>query len=93
MSKNLKSLIDHRPYMEDLTILFFLLMIGVYLIQLILKKAEKSFELVMCTILFAICSICCIITDDTLRGDTIGLLPIFPTVFIMLHSIVRLLRE
>lgn len=73
--------------------LFFLLMIGVYMINLILAKSERAMELKMCTILFAICSICCVITDESLKGDTIGLLPLFPSVFILLHSIVGLLKE
>lgn len=79
--------------MDELTLLFFLLMIGIYILQLILLKSEHTMEIKMCTILFAICSICCVLTDETLQGDTIGLLPLFPSVFILLHSIVGLLKE
>lgn len=79
--------------MEDLTILFFLLMIGTYLLQVFLKKTERNLELKMCTILFSICAICCIVTDDTLAEAELGYLPIFPSVFILLHSIVGLLKE
>ena len=82
-----------NPNMDDLTLLFFLLMIGIYLLQLILSKSERGNEIRMITILFAICSVCCIITDESLKGDTIGLLPLFPSVFILLHSIVGLLKE
>lgn len=79
--------------MEDLTILFFLLMIGTYLLQMFLKKTDRNMEIRMCTIILSICAICSIITDDSLMAEELGYLPIFPSVFILLHSIVGLLKE
>lgn len=79
--------------MDDFTLLFFLLMIGIYLLQLVLNKSDRGNEIRMITILFAICSICCIITDESLREDTIGLLPLFPSIFILGHSVVGLMKE
>lgn len=79
--------------MNDLTVLFFLLMIGIYLLQLILKKSDRAMEWGMCTILFSICAICCILTDSSLREENIGFLPIFPAIFILLHSIVGLTKS
>ena len=77
--------------MEELTLIFFLLMIGFYILNLLLKKSGHGAELIMATILMSICSIACILTDDTLMQDVQSTLPIFPSVFILLHSIVNLI--
>ena len=77
--------------MEELTLIFFLLMIGFYILNLLLKKSGHGTELIMATILMSICAIACILTDDTLMLDVQSTLPIFPSVFILLHSIVNLI--
>lgn len=79
--------------MNDLTLLFFMLTIGVYLLSLFLKNTDRADEVRMCNITLGICAICCILTDESLKGSEIGLLPLFPTVFILAHSIVGLLRR
>lgn len=78
-------------FMEDLTLLFFLLMIGFYILQLLLKKSGRAGELIMGTFLLSICAIVCILTDDSLMQDVKTTIPIFPSVFILLHSIVNLI--
>lgn len=77
--------------MEELTLIFFLLMIGFYILNLLLKKSGYGTELIMATILMSICAIACILTDETLMLDVQSTLPIFPSVFILLHSIVNLI--
>lgn len=80
-------------YMNDLTLLFFMLTIGVYVLSLFVKNIDRADEVRLCTMMLSICAICCIVTDDSLMTDEIGLLPIFPTVFIMAHSVVGLLKR
>jgi len=80
-------------YMDDLTLLFFMLTIGVYVLSLFVKNIDRADEVRLCTMMLSICAICCIVTDDSLMTDEIGLLPIFPTVFIMAHSVVGLLKR
>lgn len=79
--------------MQDLTLLFFLLMIGVYLLQILSRRAEKRNEMIFLTILMSICAISCILMDEECTSDMIGMLPIFPSVFILLHSIIGLLGK
>ena len=77
--------------MEDLTQLFFLLMMGFYILQIILKKSGRAAELQFATILLSICSIVCILTDESLMLDIKTTIPIFPSVFILAHTIVNML--
>lgn len=75
--------------MEDLTLLFFLLMIGFYILSMLMKKSGRAGELLMGTFLLSICSIVCILTDETLMQDIKTTIPIFPSVFILLHTIIN----
>lgn len=68
-----------------------MLMIGFYILQLLLKKSGRAGELIMGTFLLSICAIVCILTDDSLMQDVKTTIPIFPSVFILLHSIVNLI--
>lgn len=77
--------------MEDLTLLFFLLMIGFYILQMILKKSGHASELQFATLLLSICAIVCILTDESLMLDVKTTIPIFPSVFILLHTIVSMI--
>jgi len=77
--------------MEDLTLLFFLLMIGFYILQMILKKSGRASELQFATLLLSICAIVCILTDESLMLDVKTTIPIFPSVFILLHTIVSMI--
>lgn len=79
--------------MQELTLLFFLLMIGVYLLQILTKRTDKRNEMIFLTILMSICAISCIVMDEDCTTDMIGMLPIFPSVFILLHSIIGLLGK
>lgn len=79
--------------MQELTLLFFLLMIGVYLLQILTKRTDKRNEMIFLTILMSICAISCIVLDEDCTTDMIGMLPIFPSVFILLHSIIGLLGK
>lgn len=79
--------------MQDITLLFFLLMIGVYLLQILMRNAEKRNDMVFLTILMSICAVSCIVMDEDCTTDIIGMLPIFPSVFILLHSIIGLLGK
>lgn len=73
--------------------MFFLLMIGVYLLQILTKRTDKRNEMIFLTILMSICAISCIVLDEDCTTDMIGMLPIFPSVFILLHSIIGLLGK
>ena len=73
--------------------LFFLLMIGVYVLSLVIRNNDRAEEIKICTMMLAICAICCIVTDGELMGDEIGLLPLFPAIFILAHSVVGLLKK
>ncbi len=79
--------------MQDLTLLFFLLMIGVYILQILMKRTDRRNEMIYLTILMSICAISCIVMDEDCTTDMIGMLPIFPSVFILLHSIIGLLGK
>ena len=79
--------------MNELTMLFFLLTIGVYVLSLFIRNNDRADEVKICTMMLSICAICCIVTDSELMGDEVGLLPIFPTVFILAHSVVGLIRR
>ena len=79
--------------MQELTLLFFLLMIGVYLLQILTKRSDRRNEMIFLTILMSICAISCIVMDEDCTTDMIGMLPIFPSVFILLHSIIGLLGK
>lgn len=76
--------------MDSLTIMFLVGVIGLYLITFFVKKDKNVTELRLLTLLMGICSICTIITDTSLNQSEIGLLPIFPVIFIMLHVIINL---
>lgn len=77
--------------MEDLTLLFFLLMIGFYILSMLLKKSGRAGELMMGTLLVSICAIVCILTDSSLMQDVKTTIPIFPSVFILLHTIINMI--
>lgn len=79
--------------MQELTLLFFLLMIGVYILQILMKRTDRRNEMIYLTILMSICAISCIVMDEECTTDMIGMLPIFPSVFILLHSIIGLLGK
>ena len=76
--------------MDVLTILFLGLTIGLYLLIFFVPRERHVGELRLLTLLAGICAVCCIVTDSELNTSTIGLLPIFPVIFIMLHTIVNL---
>ena len=76
--------------MDVLTIVFLIMTIGLYLMIFFVPKERYVGELRLLTLLSGICAVCCIITDPELNTSTIGLLPIFPVVFIMLHTIISL---
>ena len=73
--------------------MFFLLMIGVYILQILMKRTDRRNEMIYLTILMSICAISCIVMDEDCTTDIIGMLPIFPSVFILLHSIIGLLGK
>ena len=79
--------------MNDLTLLFFMLTIGVYVLSLFVKNLDRGDEVRLCNMMLAICAICCIVTDSDLMGDEIGLLPLFPVIFILAHSVGGLIRR
>lgn len=76
--------------MDVLTIVFLTMTIGLYLLIFFVPKERHVVELRLLTLLSGICAVCCIITDTELNTSTIGLLPVFPVIFIMLHTIVNL---
>lgn len=76
--------------MDSLTILFLVGTLGLYLIQFFMDRKDPKVELKIFTLLMGICSVCTIITDESLNTSTVGLLPIFPIIFVMLHTIIAL---
>lgn len=78
-------------FMDSLTILFLGGVLGLYLIQFFMDKNDPKAELKILTLLFGICSVCTILTDESLNTSEIGLLPLFPVIFVMLHTVLGLL--
>lgn len=79
--------------METLTLLFLGCVLGLYILMYFLKDDKKMGEFRLLTLVMGVCSICTIITDESLNGTEIGLLPIFPVVFIMFHTVVGLIWQ
>lgn len=77
--------------MDVLTIIFLIAAIGLYLLIFFVPKDKYLGELRLLTLLMSICAICCVVTDPELNQSTIGLLPIFPILFIMLHTLINLI--
>lgn len=89
----LKFAVGVYTHMDSLTIFSLAGVLGLYLLTFFTQKDKSITELRILTVLMGICAVCCILTDESLNASTIGLLPIFPTVFVMLHSIIALIWE
>lgn len=79
--------------MESLTILFLTCVLGLYILTYFMKDNKNLSEFRLLTLIMGICSVCTIITDESLNGSEIGLLPIFPVVFVMLHTVIGLIWQ
>lgn len=77
--------------MEDLTILFFLLAIGVYILQLFLKRTDKGMELALVTLVLGVSSLACCVTDPSLREEITGTIPMIISFLIIGHSIANMI--
>lgn len=77
--------------MDALTIIFLIAVIGLYLLTFFVPKDRYIGELRLLTLLMGICAVCCIVTDTELNSSTIGMLPIFPVIFIMLHTLIGII--
>lgn len=78
------------PFMENLTLMFVVGTVIVYMIQVLLTK-RQGIELPAFTLVLGICAIATILTDETIKGDMIGLLILFPVIFAILQSIIKII--
>ena len=77
--------------MQDLTLIFMLGTVVLYIVTVLSRRYGRYNEMNYLTIILAICSISTILLDDTVNGDTAGLLTLFPVVFILLQCIIKMI--
>ncbi len=75
--------------MEELTMIFMGATMVVYLVSILYNR--KGVELTLLTLILGACSICTILTDESINGDMIGLLTLFPVLFAVLQSVIKLI--
>lgn len=61
----------------------------VYIIASLYRRTGEEMNLL--TLVLGICSIAAILTDETIKNDMIGLLTLFPIVFMVLQSIIKMI--
>ena len=75
--------------MNELTLIFMAGAFILYIVSMFTKRmgSESNFLI----LIFCMCSICAILTDDSINADMVGMLTLFPVLFIMLHSIIKII--
>lgn len=77
--------------MQELTLIFMLGTVFLYVASVLTRRYGNYNEMNYLTIILGICSISAILLDDTVNGDMLGLMTLFPIVFILLQSIIRMI--